>query len=66
MPLLHFLQKTGKWMLVIGNRLVNIHLIPSIFHVFDVQFKYNFLPCLKGSVDQCVYAHIPKHYSKLS
>lgn len=53
MPLLHFLQKAGKWMLVIGNRLANMQLIPSIFHVFDVQFKYSFLLFWKGSVEQC-------------
>lgn len=60
MPLPHFLQKAGKWTLVIGNRLANMQLILSIFHVFDVQFKHNFFPFLKGPVEQCVYAHIPK------
>lgn len=54
MPLPHLLQKAGKWMLVIGNRLANMQLIPSIFHVFDIQYKYSFLLFWKSSVEQCV------------
>lgn len=44
-----FSQENEQWMLVRGNWLAKIQLIPFIFHVFGVQFKCNFLPFLKGS-----------------
>lgn len=64
MPLPPFLQKTWKWTLVIGNRLANIQLIPSIFLCLKNNLNTT-PPFLEGSVEQCVYARIPKLSSEL-
>lgn len=64
MPLPPFLQKTGKWTLVIGNRLAKIQLIPSVFLCLKNNLNTT-PPFSKGSVEQCVYARIPNLSSEL-